>query len=259
MDAKKSPQRRKFPPVYEHSAQQAQERGELEQFHAFRELNIACAGAINTALAEQYSYETHCLDTKAAAKEVVGKFGFDRTMYVLANTIRHFDWDGRISRSNKEWARTVPSYDSKESCTYYLINRNPGLTDLFVRRVRHDYLLTQPLKARDVTAEAEKILSQFQKLSEPNSPSGEQFIVQVSPDFLERAKPKNMERLMALLPFPSLKISRIEGRIDTYAMIDKGENRWQPLQKRKPSIKAQLAAKPVPGDQSARPKDREAR
>lgn len=81
-------------------------------------------------------------------------------------------------------------------------------------------------------------------------------MVQVSLNFLERTRPKSMERLMSLLPFPSLKISKAQNRNDTYAMIDKGENRWQPLQKRKPSIKVQLAARPILGDQSTKPKNR---
>ncbi len=249
----------KFPPIYEHSFQQAKERGEVEYFHASQKLNADCAKAINAALAEHYNYSTYCLDTAAASKEVVGKFGFDRTMHVLANTIRHFDYDGRISRSSKEWAQTIPAIDSTDISSRYLVSSNPGLTDMFVKQVCHDYLLTKPLKAQEIKAEAEKILSQLQALREPNSPDAEQFMVRVSPAFLERAKPKNVERLMSLLPFPSLKISQAEGRSDTYAIIDKNENRRQPLQMRKPSIKAQLAAKPVPGDQPAKPKDREVR
>jgi len=31
-----------------------------------------------------------------------------RMLYVLANTVRHKDRGGRISRVNKEWAKTIP-------------------------------------------------------------------------------------------------------------------------------------------------------
>lgn len=250
----------KFLPIYEHSFQEAVERGETKQYHAAHGLNVDCAEAIKTALAEHYNFQTYCLDTTAASKEIVGKFGFERTMYVLANTIRHNDHDGRISRQNKEWANTVPGYDDKRTSVYYLVTSSPGLTDMLVKQVRHDYLLTQPMKAQDVKTEAERIMAQLQSLREPNSSTGEQFMVRVSPDFLERAKPKQMERLVSLLPFPSLQISAGTNGRDTYAIIDKGENRHQPLRLRKPSIKAQLAAKPVPGDKPAtKPKEREVR
>ena len=108
MGVRNSHRKHKFPPVYEHSFQEAVERGEPEQFNASHELNIACAKAITTALAEYYNFGTYCLDTAAASKDVVGKFGLDRTMYVLANTVRHYDWDGRISRASKEWAPSLP-------------------------------------------------------------------------------------------------------------------------------------------------------
>ena len=231
--------RRKFPSVYRQSFQEAVERGEVDQFHASRELNSDCAITIKEMLSKYYDYKTYCLDTAAAVKEVVDQFGFERTIGVLANTIRHFDYDGRISRSNKEWARTIPSLGDGGGI---LIHSSPGLIDLFANRVQHDYLLTQPLKVSDIQIEAGRILSQFQKLHEPNSPNGAQFMVRVSASFLERAKPKHMERLVSMLPFSTLEISAAEDGRDTYAMIGKGENRYQPLQKRKPSIRDQLAA-----------------
>lgn len=233
---------RKFPSVYRQSFQEAVERGEVDQFHASRELNSDCAITIKEMLSKYYNYKTYCLDTAAAVKEVVDQFGFDRTIGVLANTIRHFDYDGRISRSNKEWARTIPSLGDGGGI---LIHSSPGLIDLFADRVRHDYLLTQPLKVSEIYMEAGRIMSQFQGLHEPNSPNGEQFMVRVSASFLERAKPKHMERLVSMLPFSSLKISAAEDGRNTYAIIDKSENRYQPLQKRKPSIRDQLVAAKV--------------
>ena len=252
MAAKKE---QKFPPLYGQSFETAVELGEAEQYNASHDLNVECARAINKALGEHY--RDNCMDTAAASKEIVGKFGFERTMYVLACTVRHFDYDGRVSHKNKNWALTIPVYDDKKMRTYYLVTGHPALTDMLVDQVRHDYLLAQPLKAQEVKAEAERILTRLQSLREPNSPNGEQFEVWVSPIFVERAKPRQMERLASLLGFPSLKISK-SGR-DTYIAIDKDENRNKPLQLRKPSVKAKLAVKPVPGDHPAKPKDQEAR
>ena len=244
-----------FPPLYGQSFETAVELGEAEQYNASHDLNVECARAINKALGEHY--RDNCMDTAAASKDVVDKFGFERTMYVLASTVRHFDYDGRFSYKNKNWALTIPIYDDKQMRRYYLVTGHPALTDMLVDQVRHDYLLAQPLKAQEVKAEAERILTKFQSLREPNSPNGEQFEVWVSPVFVERAKPRQMERLASLLGFPSLKISK-SGR-DTYIAIDKDENRNKPLQLRKPSVKAKLEVKPVPGDHPTKPKDQGAR
>lgn len=188
-----------FPPLYEHSFAEADACGEAEQYNASHDLNVECAKAISKALGEHYNAHTYCLDTKTASKEVVDKFGFERTMYVLASTVRHYDHDGRISHGNKKWARTFPKFDDKRMSSHYLVTGHPGLTDMFVNQVRHDHLLTQPMKAADVKAEAERIMAQFQKLQEPNGPDEDHFEVRVSPIFLERAKPRHMERLKSLL------------------------------------------------------------
>ena len=69
--------------------------------------------------------------------EVIGAFGMDRTLYVLANTVRHKDWDGRISHDNKAWARTIPVYEDTDAWgndrnTSFVVDQShPGLTDIF--------------------------------------------------------------------------------------------------------------------------------
>jgi len=251
---------KKFPAVYEHSHQQALERNELEQCYASWQLNSDCAKAIDAALTKHYDYDSYCLDTAAAAKEVAGQFGMDRMAYVLANTVRLNEHDGRFSRENTEWAHTIPAYDDRDMSTSYLVRSHPGLTNRLVNQVRHELLLAQPLKAGEVRAEAERLMSKFQSLREPNSSDGKQFEVWVSPEFMERAKPRNIERLKSMLPFSSLTISKAANGRDTYAFIDKDEDRSQPLQLRKPSIKEKLAANSAHSEKPVtKPKDREVR
>ena len=65
----------------------------------------------------------------------------DRAMnFILANTIQHKDADGRISRDNKAWAKTIPMPEDKESFrrnAYLVVDQvNPGLVDLFARQAR---------------------------------------------------------------------------------------------------------------------------
>jgi len=137
---------KKFPAVYEHSYQQANERGESKEYFASLRLNSDCAKAIDAALAKHYDYDSCCLNTAAAAKEVAGQFGTDRMMYVLASTVRFHEHDGRFSRDNKEWAQTMPAYDNRDMSTAYLVGSHPGLTNLLVNQVRHELLLAQPHK-----------------------------------------------------------------------------------------------------------------
>lgn len=164
------------------------------------------------------------------------------------------EWDGRISQGNKAWARTVPVFEDLDAWgndrnKEFVVDRShPGIIDLFVDMVRHEYLLTQPLTKDDIRAEAARILSAFQAARGPNSPSGTHFMVQVSPDFLARANSKNQNRLVSMLPFRSLSISTLEGRKGVYALITKDEDRAQSLRLRKPSVRKKLSeTKAEPG------------
>ena len=127
-------------------------------------------------------YGDNRLDTRAAVREVVKQFGYERTLYVLAVTVKHKEHDGRISRANKDWARTVPVFENPDTWghdrnVYFVVDQcHPGLTDLFVTAARHEHLLSLPLKAADIKAEALNILCQFQDAREPNSPGGTHFM-----------------------------------------------------------------------------------
>ena len=181
---------------------------------------------------------------------------YERVLHVLANTVRHKEWDGRISQSNKAWARTVPVFEDPDAWgndrnKEFVVDRShPGIIDLFVDMARHEYLLSQPLTKEDIHAEAARILSAFQAEREPNSPHGTHFMAQVDPDFLARARTKDHDRLMAMLPFQSLTLSGLEGRKGVYALITKDEDRTKPLRQRRPSVRRKLSeTKTEPGHQ----------
>lgn len=252
MDAKGAFRKQTFPPVYDHPLQDAVKRGELEQFQISHDLNVACAKAIDATLTKHFDRNTYDLNTEAASREVVEKFGFDRTMAVLANTVRHYSFDGRFSKSSREWARTIPRLDSRDhDC---LTSANAGLTDLFIGQVWYDHLMTQPLQPTEIKAEAENVLKQFQAAPGPNSPDRTQFMVKISPEFNDRARPEDFVSMLKMLPFSSPTLTTLPGHKGFWAVISCNENRNQHLQKT--SIKAQLAAKPVPGDQTTKPKER---
>ena len=98
-------------PVYPYPAGHAQENGELDAYRASFRANVSCKDAIEAAIRD--NYHDNRLDT-AAVGQVSEQFGQERMLYVLAATVRHFDYDGRISRDNKRWANTIPVYENKD-------------------------------------------------------------------------------------------------------------------------------------------------
>ena len=230
-------------PIYKDSFEYAYQHGEEEQHRASNHANIACKEAIEKAITSHY--HDNRLDTQAAVQEVVKQFGYERMLYVLANTVQAQGGDGRVSQSNKKWAQSIPVVfeGGKRDVSYLITRAHSGLLDMFVSQARHEFLLRQPLKAADIKAEAEHILKRIQEAQEPNSPNGTHYMAQVSPDFLARAKSKDTDRLMSMLPFQSLSLSTLEGRKGTYALIFKEENRFQPLVLRRPSVKKMLQEK----------------
>lgn len=137
--AKLHKETREFP-VYRRTFAYATAHGEERQYRDSFHANVACKGAIEKAISQHYS--NNCMDA-LAAQQVVHEFGFDRTLYVLANTIQLKDWDGRFSKANKEWAQTIPiaSGDGElhdRRWKFAVDQSHPCLTDMFVTMVRHD-------------------------------------------------------------------------------------------------------------------------
>ena len=225
-------------PVYQLPFDYAQAHDECAQYNASLDANIACKEAIETAIGRYYGHNR--LGAVPAVRDVVKQFGYERTLYVLANTVQRLEHDGRISRKNKEWAWKTP-FGADPKCAYFIItNCHPGLLNIFLDTARHEYLLSQPIKRADIKAEASHILEQFQEAVEPNSPNGTHFMARVSPDFWARAKQKDRDRLMNMLPFASLSLSTLEGYKGIYALISKDEDRSKPLILRKPSVRKKL-------------------
>lgn len=137
-DVCKSKEEQRAAPLYLHSAVYASEHGEMAQYHASYQVNVSCKEAIEQAINAHYG--DNRLNTDAAVKEVLEQFGPERVQFILANTVRHKDGDGRISRDNKAWAKTIPmpeDNDTSRHSAYLVVDKvNPGLTDLFIRQAR---------------------------------------------------------------------------------------------------------------------------
>ena len=168
-------------PVYPYPQEYALENGELDKYRLSRKLNLACKEAIEQAIGEHYS--DHRLDTAAAVQQVADAFGFDRMLYVLANTVQHKGHDGRISDANKEWAMSVPIFEdridgSADNNRFLVVDRvNPGLIDLFVRGTRRaqaqerekEQKKPEPVKA--APGEKPSILERLKKPLQKNAPN----------------------------------------------------------------------------------------
>ena len=96
-------------PVYPHSAAYAREHGEMAQYNLSYQANSACKEAIEQTISAHYAENR--LDTEAAVKDVLEKFGTERVQFILANTIQRKNYDGRISQDNKAWAKNIPTLD----------------------------------------------------------------------------------------------------------------------------------------------------
>ena len=73
-----------------------------------------------------------------AAKGVIETYGMERVSMVLSNTIQLQDWDGRYSRRNKEWAKTIPNDNPETVRCGYVLNSHPAVLDGFIDLVREE-------------------------------------------------------------------------------------------------------------------------
>ena len=147
-------------PLYRESAAYAHEHNELDAYRAARNANIACKKAIEETIRENYN--DNRLDS-SCVKQIMERFGVDRVEYVLANTVQYKDWDERFSRSNREWAKTIPVVtDGNEFLgdrrTAFVVDTHSGLTDLFVTAFR---------KEHQKLMEAQPRISIYEQLRQP--------------------------------------------------------------------------------------------
>lgn len=116
-------------PIYNGTAREAKERGEVEKFKASRQADSDCREAIENAIAR--NYDGSRLNTKAAIAEVRKQFGEKRMVRVTASLIANREHDGRISPENKAWA-------GRNATTKKVFNdrTHSGLLDIFATRLR---------------------------------------------------------------------------------------------------------------------------
>ncbi len=163
-------------PVYRHSAEYAIQHREIEAYRDSFKANMDCRDAIEKAIGDNYG--DNRLDTKTTSVQLGQKFGMERVSYVLANTIRCKDHDGRISDGNKRWAATVPvaedrsEWGDNRNLRFIVDRTNPGLVDLLVNQVRKDLALekTAPEKKPSILEKLQKTQTSEASVLKPGKP-----------------------------------------------------------------------------------------
>ena len=122
-------------PIYPHSADYAREHGELEQYRASNRVNVQCKDAIEAAVRDNFDGMHLNHD---AAKGVIETYGMERVTLVLASTVQLQDWDARYSHRNRDWAKTIPDYNSDTVRRGYAVNSHPAILNGFIDLVREE-------------------------------------------------------------------------------------------------------------------------
>ena len=129
--------------IYKSSLKYAKENGELEQYRESMNLCDECGTFISRSIAENFN--NNYLDVKKITAETIGKYGFERTMLMLAFRIDSLEHDGRIDASNKEWAKSfISGYSNAEkiraTADRTLGTTHPVLLNAAVEDIRSAFL-----------------------------------------------------------------------------------------------------------------------
>lgn len=126
-------------PVYYEPFSYAQEHDEVDLYRTSYRMNSECKQAIHEAIADNYD-GMHLGD--GAVDQVVRQYGMERVGYILANTLRYKNYDGRFSHSNKEWAEQVGTPENNVRIIKFradwVVDSHPAILDGFVTMFREE-------------------------------------------------------------------------------------------------------------------------
>ena len=154
----------KISEIYRNSGSYAREHGEIEKWRESKAANIACRDAIDKAVAE--NYDGAHLKTDKILDDVVSDFGRARVELVLAATIQEKPFDGRFSKTNKEWAAGIPMIDG-DKCYMVSDQTHSVLLDALTKAFRETYPEKKLSVVEQLKSSAAKTQSTASKKSEP--------------------------------------------------------------------------------------------
>lgn len=111
----------------------------MDLYRTSYRMNSECKQAIHEAIADNYD-GMHLGD--GAVDQVVRQYGMERVGYILANTLRYKNYDGRFSHSNKEWAEQVGTPENNVRIIKFradwVVDSHPAILDGFVTMFREE-------------------------------------------------------------------------------------------------------------------------
>ena len=122
--------------LYPYSAEEARQRNELSLWRASHQANIACKQAIEESIRQNFDgmhLDDDCL------RPILEAFGYKRTAWVLSNTLREKNWDGRFSPVNKAWSKRISVPHDPHHNSDFAVDSHPAILDGFVDLFRRAY------------------------------------------------------------------------------------------------------------------------
>ncbi|MCM1220223.1 MAG: DUF3849 domain-containing protein, partial [Lachnospiraceae bacterium] len=121
-------------PIYLRTSAYAYEHDQNEAFRRSQIISEECRREMDEAI--RANYDGMYLN-EGFEDGLIQKYGMERVAYILATTVREHEYDGRYSRENKAWARTVAVSESEDERRYCCLNIHPAILDGFIDRIRN--------------------------------------------------------------------------------------------------------------------------
>ena len=120
-------------PIYEGTAAEAGEKGELDLWRASHWESIRCREAIDETIRQHFDgmYLDHDIHLP-----IIEEFGMDRVNQVLAATLAYKSHDGRLSPRNKEWGAGIGLQAEERHLPDYTARSHPAVLNGFIDMVR---------------------------------------------------------------------------------------------------------------------------
>lgn len=115
--------------------EEAISEGELSFWRDSWKKNRSCRDSIEEFIDRNYWENSLHLD---GLDDLRREYGEERIQVVLAVTVREYEWDGRYSTSNKEWAKRIPVPEGASVNRGCTLKTHPGLVDLFTSLWREE-------------------------------------------------------------------------------------------------------------------------
>lgn len=90
--------------LYRYSFSEAKRNNEVNEWRESKNENVRCRDFLDKQISEKFD-GMHL--PNECAENTLKEFGYDRTMWVIANTVLERDGDGRFHRQNCEWAKSL--------------------------------------------------------------------------------------------------------------------------------------------------------